>query len=92
MTTLPIGSGRYTVFGIPAIERDDNRQLTSRDQDATNQETPVYCTDNIEEARGLVREGGFSHQGTFYATTRFAEGASAAASEATLKRDDPSMR
>lgn len=89
---LPIGSGQYTVFGIPAIERDDNRGLRSDQQNVTNQEQAVMLTDDIEQARLVVREGGFTYQGTFYAVTRFAQGASQAAADATLKRDDPSLQ
>src|SRR4051812_34162402 len=70
---LPLGNGRYTVWGIPAVERDDNRGLTSKQQDATTNEVEIYRTDSEEEARQLVRESGFEHKGRFYATTRISD-------------------
>src|SRR4051794_24126638 len=73
ITALPIGNGRFTVWGIPTTERDDNRGLSSKQQDATTQEVEIYRTDNEEEARSLVRQSGFEHKGTFYATTRISD-------------------
>jgi len=70
---LPLGNGRYTVWGIPAVERDDNRGLSSAQQDATTNEIEVYRTDSEQEARSLVQQSGFEHNGRFYATTRISD-------------------
>lgn len=94
-TQLPIGQGQFTVWGIPATERDDNRGLESKQQDATTNEIEVYCTDDEDEARRLVREGGFTHHDVFYATTRISNSAAAVQKEnieqasGILKREAP---
>ncbi len=92
---LPFGSGQFSVWGVPATEREQNTGLRASAQDATRQEVEIYRTDDEEEARRLVREGGFERQGQFYATTRMANSTAAAHKEAVesasgvLKRDDP---
>ena len=71
MEGLPIGQGAFEVYGIPATEREDNTGLRADQQRVSNREMPVYRTDDEEEAKRLVREGGFTHQGQYYATTRY---------------------
>src|SRR3954465_14114310 len=97
-TELPFGQGQWVVWGILTTERDDNRGLTSKQQDITTREIPVYRTDSEEEARRLVREGGFEHNRLFYATTRVSNTRAAEHKEhvqnvsGVLKRDDPKYR
>lgn len=92
---LPIGSGQFTVWGIPATERDDNRGLTSKQQDATTQEIEIYKTDDEDEARRLVREAGFEIRGQYFATTRMSNDQAAIQKEQVqqasgiLKREVP---
>lgn len=69
MTNLPFGSGQWAVWGVLAEERDSNVGLQSIAQDASRNSQPVYLTDDEAEARQLVKEGGFSRDGQFYATT-----------------------
>lgn len=94
---LPIGEGQFTVWGIPATERDDNRGLASSQQDATTNEIEVYRTNDESEARRMVRESGFEYQGVFYATTRMSNANAAVQKERVqqasgiLKRDTPNQ-
>lgn len=75
---IPFGEGPWEVWGIPATERDDNSGLRHTEQDASKNSTVLYRTHDEEEARRLVREGGFERGGTFYATTHIVNGAAEA--------------
>lgn len=50
---------RYKVYGVKPAEHEDTNEDTKTDDQTLTDVIEVYETDDREEARNLVKEGGF---------------------------------
>jgi hypothetical protein len=65
----PMISGRFVLYGAIASEHEDGNLDMDPSYQRVGGTSPLYATDDREEAMDIYRAGGFGRQGKWYAVT-----------------------